>query len=102
MKHIHVTANVRSKAGMEEQVKIKLMDLISKARSENECICYYLHQSVDDPCLFLFYENWASKHGLDQHLDKPYMKEFFEKVQPLLVGPPDIKTWEMISEEKDI
>jgi quinol monooxygenase YgiN len=96
-KKVTVVARIRAKEGMEEKVKQELMALVSPTRSEKGCINYDLHQSVENKSLFMFYENWASKRDLDEHLEMPYMKSHMEKASEILAEPGDITLWEMIS-----
>lgn len=95
-KKVTVVARIRAKKGMEEKVKRELMALLSPTRSEKGCINYDLHQSVEDKSLFMFYENWASKRDLNEHLEMPYMKSHLEKAKEILAEPGDITLWEMI------
>jgi quinol monooxygenase YgiN len=96
-KKVTVVARIRAKEGMEEKAKQELMVLVSPTRSEKGCINYDLHQSVENKSLFMFYENWASKRDLDEHLEMPYMKSHMEKASEILAEPADITIWEMIS-----
>ena len=96
-KKVTVVARIRAKEGMEEKAKQELMALVSPTRSEKGCINYDLHQSVENKSLFMFYENWASKRDLDEHLEMPYMKSHMEKASEILAEPADITIWEMIS-----
>jgi quinol monooxygenase YgiN len=94
---ITVLARIKAKAGMEERVKRELLALVAPSRSEEACLDYDLHQSVDDKSLFMFYENWTSKGALDKHLEMPYLDAFDEKVEGMLAEPVEISLWEMIS-----
>ena len=37
-----------------------LQEFVVQTRQEPGCIDYHLHQSDDDPNVFVFYENWRS------------------------------------------
>jgi len=95
-KRVTVIARIKAKEGMEEKVRQELMALVRPTRSEAGCINYDLHQSMDNKCLFLFYENWVSKDDLDRHLEMPYLKAWREKAKDLLEEPTEITLWEMI------
>ncbi|MEJ2642454.1 MAG: antibiotic biosynthesis monooxygenase, partial [Desulfosarcinaceae bacterium] len=60
---------------------------------------YDLHQSTEDPSIFMLYENWKSKKELDEHLAMPYLKELLAKADDLLAKPIDINLYRMISEK---
>ena len=96
-KKVIVVARIRAKKGMEEIVKRELMALLSPTRSEKGCINYDLHQSVEDKSLFMFYEKWASKKDLNEHMGMPYMKSHLEKAGEILAEPGDITLWEKIA-----
>jgi len=95
-KKVTVVARIKAKKGMEEIVKQELIALLSPTRSEKGCINYDLHQSVEDKSLFMFYENWASKKDLNEHLEMPYMKSHMDKAKDILAEPPEITLWEKI------
>lgn len=95
-KKLTVVARVQAKAGKEEAVKNELLALIESTRSEPGCINYDLHQAMDDPSVFMFYENWRSKEDLDRHLETPHLKAWREKGDSLLAGPSDVTLWHMI------
>lgn len=94
---VTVVARIKAKPGMEEKVREKLMSLVAPTRAEAGCINYDLHRSLDDTCLFLFYENWASKDDLDKHLEMPYLKAWREEAKDLCAEPTEITLWQMIS-----
>jgi quinol monooxygenase YgiN len=95
-RNIAVVAQIRAKDGMEETLKQELESLISPTRSEKGCIKYELHRSVEDKSLYMFYERWASKKDLDEHMHKPHMKAHMKKAGDLFAGPPKITLWEVI------
>lgn len=97
---VTVVARIRAKPGMQEKVKQHLLKLIAPTRAEKGCLNYDLHQSVDDPALFLFYENWIDKKSLEDHLKKPHLNTFREKAEAMLAEPVEIGTWEMVSVPK--
>ena len=96
-KRVTVFARMKAKDGIEENVRKELMSLVPQTRSEEGCINYDLHQSVDEKALFMFYENWRSKEDLDKHLEMPYLKTFLEKADKILAEPVDVTLWEKVS-----
>ncbi|MCK4817457.1 antibiotic biosynthesis monooxygenase [bacterium] len=96
-KRVTVFARMKAKDGIEENVRKELMSLVPQTRSEEGCINYDLHQSVDEKTLFMFYENWRSKEDLDKHLEMPYLKSFLEKADKILAEPVDVTLWEKVS-----
>ena len=93
---VTVTARVAAVRGFEELVRRECLALVEPSRREQGCINYSLHQSVDDPCVFLFYENWESRADLERHLESKHSLLFDERTQGMLAAPEEITFWEMI------
>uniref|UniRef100_A0A831XFD4 Antibiotic biosynthesis monooxygenase n=1 Tax=Geobacter metallireducens TaxID=28232 RepID=A0A831XFD4_GEOME len=93
---VTVIAKARAKAGLEEQVRQEITALLAPTRAETGCINYDLHQSADDPALFMLYENWVSMKDLEEHLAMPYLEAFKAKAPHLLAEPLEISLWKMI------
>jgi quinol monooxygenase YgiN len=94
--NITVIARMQAKQGKENAVKQELAALIGPTRTEPGCITYILHQSKEDNGSFMFYEHWADKKDLDEHLKKPYIKIFMDRAEKLLDGTINITLWKMI------
>ncbi len=94
---VTVAARIHARAETCDDVKNELLEMVAQTHQEKGCIAFDLHQSLDDPCQFLLSEMWASRQDLDHHLEKPYIKGFIEKADSLLIEPPDISLWKMIS-----
>ena len=58
--------------------------LIEPTRQEDGYVNYDLHQGVEDPDLFSFYENWVSGERLDAHLAAPHLVDRAAKMDDLL------------------
>jgi quinol monooxygenase YgiN len=95
---VTVVATFKAKAGMEDTARDAILALVAPTRAEAGCVNYDLHQTTDDPSLFMLYENWVSQKDLDAHLAMPYLKELLEKADDLFKEPVDIAIWQMISE----
>ena len=61
---VTVVATFKAKAGMEATTRDAIQALIAPTRAESGCINYDLHQSTQDPSIFMLYENWISKKDL--------------------------------------
>jgi quinol monooxygenase YgiN len=95
---VTVTARIKVKPGMEEQFKQEYMPVLALTRAEEGCLNYDLHQSADDPSLFMLHENWASKEILEQHLQTPYIKALGAKAPDFLTEPPEVLLWEQVAD----
>jgi len=56
-----------------ELIKTELIKLIAPTKAEDGCVQYDLHQDLDHPGTFIFYEIWENKskwiaHDLMQHV----------------------------------
>jgi quinol monooxygenase YgiN len=76
-----LTATVKALPGHEAAVRQVLLDLVAPSRSEPGCLCYNLHESKDEPGLFLFYEQWASQAALDTHMATPHFLGLGVKIE---------------------
>lgn len=90
---VTVTARMKVKPGLEEKFIQEFKQVIAQTLCEEGCINYDLHQSFDEPSLFMIHENWASKEILDLHMEKDYIKALGAKAVEFLVEPPDVKLW---------
>ncbi|MGY1679135.1 putative quinol monooxygenase [Geodermatophilus sp. SYSU D01176] len=79
-----VIAHMRAKPGKEGQLRKALEALVEPTSKEAGYVNYDLHESVEDPGLFFFYENWESAAHLDAHLQTPHLVEFADAMGNLL------------------
>ncbi|MBS7531263.1 antibiotic biosynthesis monooxygenase [Hazenella sp. IB182353] len=71
-----IVAKIHAKKGMEQHVYDELKKLIEPTRSEKGCIQYDLHQSIEDPTIFIFYENWETKPLWEAHMESKDVKKW--------------------------
>ncbi len=95
-KTLSVTALFQAHLGQEEELKNALLSLVAPTLKEKGCLNYDLHQSLEDPTKFLFYENWTSREELDAHLQSDHVKAALQQVNELLAKPLEIGFWEKI------
>lgn len=79
-----VIANMKAKPGKEQELRQALEALIEPTSREDGYVNYDLHQAVDDPGVFYFYENWESEAALDAHLATPHLEQFIGVMDDLL------------------
>lgn len=92
---VSVVARLKANDGMEGRLKEEASKLVEPTRSEEGCLNYDLHQGIEDPTVFFFYENWRSQQDLDEHLEMPYLQEFAQKLED--IGELEITTLHMVS-----
>ncbi len=79
-KEFFITAVVKARPKHREQVREAMISLLKPTRKEKGCIKYDLHESLDDPNIFLFYEIWANEECLTNHINSNHIKEYREKI----------------------
>jgi quinol monooxygenase YgiN len=96
MTKLTVVATITAKAGSESVVEQALLDLIKPSREDAGFIQYDLHRDLNNPAVFLFYENWESKELLDLHLKSKHLEDYQRKVDGLIESW-DLKLMQKIS-----
>ena len=81
---VTVIAHMRAKPGKEQDLRNALEALIEPTQQETGYVNYDLHQGIEDPDQFFFYENWESDADLDAHLDAPHLRDFAARIPELL------------------
>lgn len=84
-----VIARMRAKPGKQAELRAALEALIEPTTKDEGCINYDLHQGVDDPAVFVFYENWADRaaHAAHAaHMQAPHLQRFIAEHLGLLDG----------------
>lgn len=100
-KKLSLVAFLRAKPGMEKELGMLLQSLVAPSRAEAACINYDVHQSDDDPTLFVMYENWTSRAALDAHFGMPYLKAAAPVLRELLQSPLEMHYLTMRSAAAD-
>ena len=79
-----VIAHMRAAPGKRDELRAALEALVEPTSKEQGYVNYDLHQSIEDPDRFFFYENWESDADLDAHLDAPHLRDFAARIPELL------------------
>jgi quinol monooxygenase YgiN len=82
-----VIVKIEAMPGKEQALKDALMAVMRPTQEEIGCVEYRLHQQIDNPAKFIFYENWQNKAAHILHSATPHLKALAEKI-PLLVDKP--------------
>lgn len=91
-----VLAIMNAKPGKEQALREMLSSLVEPTRQEEGCINYYLHESVDTPGEFMFYENWVSQEAHEFHRQTPHFKIWHAAKAELLNGTSDVSKWNIV------
>ena len=73
---IVLVVNYRMKPGTEELTKQYMRKMQEHTRKEPGCRMYVGHQSLEEPRLFCFYEQYDDQAALDAHRSAPYFAEY--------------------------
>jgi len=87
---INLTVILKSKTESIETLKSLLLDLVQNSKKETACLQYDLHQSDNEPSIFIFHEVWENQDGLDLHNQQSYLQTFFENAKLYLQEAPII------------
>ena len=79
-----VIAYMRAAPDKRDELRQALEALIEPTRQEKGHVNYDMHQGIEDPDQFFFYENWESGEDLDAHIAAPHLVEFAARVPDLL------------------
>ena len=79
-----VIAHMRAAPGKRDELRAALEALVEPTSKEQGYVNYDLHQGIEDPDRFFFYENWESDADLDAHLDAPHLRDFAARISELL------------------
>ena len=96
--NLYLTARLKVKADKVEELKQAALAIVDDSRSEEGCISYNVHQSVEDETVFVWRECWKNKTVLDEHFEMDYVKNFFRVVDEVAAEPPQIILTKKISE----
>jgi quinol monooxygenase YgiN len=84
MSDIHVIAEAIAKPEQQDALRRTLQACVAPTRAEAGNRGYILHQDLDNPTRFFFYESWVSREALNAHLTTPHFKTLDQNAKPLL------------------
>jgi len=93
----NLTATLHAKPEKRAELLKLLASFVGKSRSEQGCVDYHFHVSLDDRNIFYFYENWAERADFDRHIALDYQKDWFAKQGEYLAKPVELRFFEMVS-----
>lgn len=76
MANLTIVANITAVPGKVDLVKAELIKLIEVTRREAGCINYDLHQDIENPAHFMFYENWRTRELWQAHMGKQHLADY--------------------------
>lgn len=93
-----IIGTVVARPEKREELERILAAQVDPTRAEPGCVDYHFHSDANDPCVFVFYENFASREALDAHLKLPHLMPLMSRLDELLARPVEIRHLEMLSD----
>lgn len=75
MEPILITAILKPKENMEDQLLAELLKVQESSRKEAGCMKYDLHQSIEDGT-FVLHETWKDQAALESHAGSSHYEEY--------------------------
>ena len=97
---IIVVAAFQAKAGMGKELEEIFKGAIPIVQEEEGAIVYTLHQAVDDPNKFLFYEVYLDQESFDEHNSQPFLRDIMKAARGIIEEKPDICFYKAIASVK--
>ena len=88
---VTVVAYVRAREGKEPELVRAAEALVPKVRQEAGNLLCQVHQGLEEPSLFAFYEIFESAAALEAHKSAPHVKQWAMDIQSLIAGPIELK-----------
>ena len=90
MAEVRVFAQVKAKAGKEQNLREQLLELVKASRTEEGIMLYELFETTDGG-EFLFSEEFAGHEEFEAHKSSEHFKKAMVTMQPLLDG--ELTVW---------
>lgn len=62
-------------------VKSALLKIVDPTRQEEGCVCYDLHQDINNPSILMFYEVWETVDAWKKHDATPHIAQFRKAIE---------------------
>jgi quinol monooxygenase YgiN len=89
-KSIFINAHLRCKSDKISEFEKLLKGMLIPSRSEKGCVAYNFFQSKENPCHFVFIEEWANSDAFDNHLKSKHYTDYASNVGELLDGEKEV------------
>lgn len=81
---ITITAILKAHPGKEDELRQVLDEVIPPSRQEEGCLTYVLHESIDAPGTFVFYEKYRDETALNAHINSSHYQAYRKAAETLL------------------
>jgi len=81
--NIAIVAEMHAKPGQEATLRLALEAAVSPSKAEPGNILYRLHQNLDAPGHFVFYEIWQDEAAIETHVATAHFNALIAAIEPL-------------------
>lgn len=81
-----VVADIRAKVGKEQALREATLPLVAAVRAEPNNLLYFLHEDLDAPGHFVFYEIFAGRTDFEAHNATAHVQAWFATLSQLADG----------------
>lgn len=71
---IFMCARFQAKPEKLEELRTRLLEMVTLTTKEEGCLFYNLHVDRTDPTIFYFLEGWINQEALNFHDSTPYVQ----------------------------
>jgi quinol monooxygenase YgiN len=94
---VHVFAVLTALPGKEADLREALSALVTPTRAEPGNSSYMLHEDINKPGNFCFFEIYKDQAAVDFHMNSPYLAAALAKGKTWLAAPPMIVSTKLIA-----
>ena len=73
---LNIVAIITANEDSVDLVKSEMMKMVPETLKEEGCFSYTLHQDMETPNTFVFYETWDCEESLQEHLKTPHVQNY--------------------------
>ena len=84
--HLVTIATVQAKPGKENELRAATVPLITATRDEPGVVTYVLHEQLDAPGRFVFYEVFRDESAFQEHVKAVYVQQWLQRLPELTVN----------------
>ncbi|MBO9715396.1 MAG: antibiotic biosynthesis monooxygenase [Pseudoxanthomonas sp.] len=95
-----VVAEVRAKAGKEDELRAITLPLVRQVRAEPNNLVYFLHEDRQAPGHFVFYEIFATQADFEAHNATPHVQAWFARLAELADGGVQVTRMEVLGNQE--
>jgi quinol monooxygenase YgiN len=91
-----VIAKHRAKPGLANAYEQRMLADLEMTRAETGALQFHIHRDRFDRDLFVIYEVWRNMKALQDHFEKPYVKQFVADSAQYIEGNMEVQ-WLVIA-----